>query len=236
VDRLPVALGLMTAGELRYETHESIIAAHLDGVISRHYVIQNGPYLDNGRNQLVRIFQSPKVRDACTHLLMVDSDIAFDPQDIRDLYAAAQERAVVGAVYYSNFPGKGVCPIVYDWTTNELGLKTLEVIEAWDDGWPLYPVGHAGSGPDPIVRVEAIGAGFLMMRYEVVDVLEAVFGEPQPWFDEPVIDGMHFGEDLAFCIRAKNSGFGVWAHRGVEVAHIKPTIIGPQPGYKMAAP
>jgi hypothetical protein len=232
-DSLPVAIGLMTAGEMRFETHESVVNALINGACLRSFVIQNGPYLDNGRNNLVRTFMEG-CRDVCTHLLMVDSDIAFDADHVRTLYEAASDKAVVGGVYYSNFSDLGVKPVVYDWTTNELGMKTLEVIEAWDDGFPMWPTRHKGSGPDPLVKVEAMGAGFLMIRYEVLDVLEALYGDPQPWFDEPVVDGIHFGEDLAFCQRVKDAGFSVWAHREVEVAHIKPCLLGPQQGFKLA--
>jgi hypothetical protein len=222
----------MTAGEIRFELAESIQACIVTHTISRAYYLQCGPYLDNGRNNLCRVFNDPQVRDACTHLLMVDSDIAFHPDDVRLLYAEAEDKGVVGGVYYSNYGGVAK-PVVYDWTTNEIGLKTLEVIDRWDDGWPFWPTRHAGRGPDPMVKVPAMGAGFLMIRYEVLDVLEALHGEPQPWFEEPVRDGVHFGEDLAFCLRAADAGFSVWAHRGVEVAHIKPAQMGPQPGSRV---
>ena len=135
---------------------------------------------------------------------------------------------MVSGIYYSGYP-EGPRPVVYDWTVNELGLKTMEVIEEWDDGWPTWPyTDPSPEGLDPIVRVQATGAGFMMIRYEVLDVLEKLHGDPQPWFSEPVIDGIHYGEDLAFCLRAQDAGFGVWAHRGVEVSHYKNTLLGPR--------
>lgn len=232
MDQLPVAIAVMTAGDVRMETAESIYACIVTKTIAQTYFVQSGPYLDNGRNNVVRVFNDPMVRDRCTHLLMVDSDVSFTPDDVRALYEAAQDRAVVAGIYYSIYEGLPK-PVVYDWTTNAVGLKTMEVIDAWDDGWPFWP--HQGNkeGLEPVVRVEAAGAGFLMIRHEVLDVLEAVHGDPQPWFAEPVIDGIHYGEDLAFCLRAKDAGFGVWAHRGVEVVHHKMTRFGPEPGSKV---
>jgi hypothetical protein len=226
---LPVALGVMTAGEIRMETAQSIGVAIADEVIAQMFYVQSGPYLDNGRNEMVRIFRDPMVRERCTHLLMVDSDIAFSNSDIVALYEACEERAVVSGIYYSSFEGTPL-PIIYDWTTNSAGLKTLKVIDHWDDGWGLWPRSENREGLDPLVKVEATGGGFLMIRYEVLDVLEKLHGEPQPWFCEPTIDGVHFGEDLAFGMRVKDAGFSVWAHRGVEVTHYKVTQIGPQPG------
>jgi hypothetical protein len=235
METLPVAIGMITAGEIRFESVQSICACLATETVARTFFVQNGPYLDNGRNELVRTFNTPEVRDYCTHLLMVDSDIAFTPEDVRVLYDAAQERAVVGGVYYNNFGGT-IKPIVYDWATVEAGgveRRTLAVIDRWEDGWPLWPIGHKGSGPEPLVKVAAMGAGFLMMRYEVLDVMGEVYGEPQPWFDEPVIDGVHFGEDLSFCNRVWERGFSVWAHREVEVAHVKSVLLGPEPEYKV---
>ena len=231
-DQLPVAVAVMTAGELRMETAESIYASIVTKTISRTYFVQSGPYLDNGRNNVVKVFLDPQVRDACTHLLMVDSDVAFHPDDVRALYEASQDHAVVSGVYYSMYP-EGLKPVIYDWTVNEQGLKTMEVISAWEDGWKFWPNGAKQPDVDPLVRVEASGAGFLMIRYEVIDVLQELHGDPQPWFSEPVIDGIHYGEDLAFCIRAKDAGFSVWAHRGVEVSHYKNTLLGPQAGSRV---
>jgi GT2 family glycosyltransferase len=232
-DPLPVALAVMTAGDIRMECVEGIGSSIATQTVSQFWITQSGPYLDNGRNNVVKTFQDPQVRERCTHLLMVDSDIGFTPDDVIDLYDAAQDRAVVSGVYYSSFSGFAQ-PIIYDWAENELGMKTLSVIDHWEDGWSFWNQKPNREGIDPLVKVQAAGAGFLMIRYEVIDVLESVHGEPQPWFDEPVIDGIHFGEDLAFCMRVKDAGFSVWAHRDVEVAHYKNTVIGPIAGSKVA--
>lgn len=227
---LPVHIGLMTGGEIRYETATSLCAAIAQQAISEVTFTHSGPYLDAGRNNVVKTFCDPRIRERCTHLLMLDSDIMFNVSDVELLYEAScepgRERAVVGGVYYNNFDGRPG-PVVYDWGTNALGQKILEPIKEWDDGYPSWPDSTDPGDLSPLTRVEGIGAGFLMIRYEVIDVLYQVFGEPQPWFSEPVVDGIHFGEDLAFCQRVKDSGFSVWAHRGVKLRHVKPVQIGP---------
>jgi hypothetical protein len=226
----------MTAGNLRMECVEGITRCIATETISQFFITQAGPYLDNGRNDVVKTFCDPRVRERCTHLLMVDSDIGFTPQDVIDIYEASNEeghqRAVVCGVYYSAWDNVAK-PVVYEWGETPQGLKTLNVIEEWEDGWSFWNTKPNREGLDPLVKVEAAGAGFMMIRYEVIDVLAKVFGDPQPWFSEPVIDGIHYGEDLAFCQRVKDSGFSVWAHRGVELAHFKTTLVGPIPGSRV---
>src|ERR1700722_1757396 len=117
----------MTAGDLRMECVEGIGSCIASQTVAQFWITQSGPYLDNGRNNVVKTFNDPRVRERCSHLLMVDSDIGFTPQDVRDIYDACQDRAVVSGVYYSAFSGVAH-PVVYDWTTNSAGMKTLDVI------------------------------------------------------------------------------------------------------------
>lgn len=230
---LPVALAVMTAGDIRMETSQGINACIATNLISQTFMVQSGPYLDNGRNNMLRVFEDAAVRKNCTHLLMVDSDIGFHPQDVRALFEAMDEPGVLSGIYYSAYDG-WPRPVIYDWTVNEAGLKTMEVIKEWEDGWAMWP-NPAKEGLEPVVDVQACGAGFMLIHQDVCDDLAKTFGDPQPWFSEPVIDGVHFGEDLAFCLRVKDAGFPVRAHRGVEVAHYKTTILGPMPGSRVVA-
>lgn len=61
--------------------------------------------------------------------------------------------------------------------------------------------------PDGWFRPFLIGAGFLAVRRAVFEKL------PQPWFD-----GSY--EDFAFCVKAQDAGFKVWAHSGFICSHM----------------
>lgn len=232
---LPVALSVMTAGEIRYETAESICRVVATETVSQAFFVQHGPYLDQGRNKMVRVFNDERIRERCTHLLMVDSDIAFTPEDVIKLYEA--DKPIVSGVYYSLFDGFPK-PVIYEHTV-VMDHKRMDAIGKWPDGWPTWAQRMVGAKVDtselePVVQVAAAGAGFLMIHSDVLDAMGKEFGEPQPWFSEPVIDGIYFGEDLAFCLRAQDLGFDVWAHRDVEVGHTKSTPIGPTPAGNIA--
>jgi hypothetical protein len=209
-------IGCITAGNVRAECCESIIALVATRTVSWVVFHRSGPYLDDARNELIRHFNREEFAD-CTHLLMVDSDIEFTPDDVRTLYEA--DLPVVTGIYHSQFPA-GVLPIVYDWDVTEAGQKILLPITAWADAWPMWPERY--DGPlDPVVDIQGCGGGFLMIRRDVLDALAEIHSEPLPWFAEEVYDTIHFGEDLTFCLRVRELGVNVAAHRGVQVAHHK---------------
>jgi hypothetical protein len=106
-----------------------------------------------------------------------------------------------------------------------VGRKGLTPIVSWPDGWPMWP----REGPDsldPLTKVTAVGGGFLMIHRSVLTSLREIHGEPLPYFDEPILDGIHLGEDIGFCIRCADAGFDVWVHRGVQVGHYKHMRLG----------
>jgi hypothetical protein len=197
------AIGVICAGNVKMECVQSLIGALGNHIVDTVYLHQSGPYLDDGRNFLVRVFNSPEL-EHCDRLLMVDSDIEFSPEDVTKL--AEDDLPVVSGVYY-NPVGQGVLPVVYQWGDLDGRHRLLNVTEWGDEG--------------PISEVDGVGAGFLMIGRDVFHKLEFVYGEPQPWFAEDIVDGIHYGEDLTFCLRAKEAGFSIHVDRDVQVAHHK---------------
>ena len=215
-----VAIGVMSAGEIRMETAESLIAAMATHAAKIVFFWQQGPYLDDGRNHLCRIFcYDVFEQHGCDRLLMVDSDIEFLPQDVTRL--AELDLPIVSGTYFNAYDNI-VRPVVYDWCENEVGLKTLAVIGGWPDSEddPDY---------DPVTKVTSVGAGFLMIRRDALDTIGEIHGDPQPWFAEDVRDGIHFGEDHTFCLRAAEAGIDVCVDRSVNLAHHKHARIAKRP-------
>lgn len=233
--RLPVAIGVISSGQVDLDTVASMLVAVQEKAVRWVTLHRRGPYLDDARNAICRTFMDdPQFRE-CSALLMVDSDVIFTPADVAKLFDAGED--VVSGIYHS-VHGSLLLPVVHEWTEIDeemvedgglapemVGRKTLAPIISWSDGWPMWP----SAGPehlDPLIKVSAVGAGFLMIRRTVLEELRQIHGEPLPYFDEPVLDGIHVGEDIAFCLRCADAGFDVWAHRGVQVGHYKPIRLG----------
>lgn len=79
----------------------------------------------------------------------------------------------------------------------------------------LVPV--AGFG-DHLLEVDGCGFGAVLMKTEV---LEKCFDKYKTCF-MPVYG---FGEDLSFCIRAKELGYKIYADPRIEIGHIGKTVI-----------
>lgn len=216
-----IFLGCISAGTVTIQTAQSIERTTVSQGAKYVYYHHSGPYLDTGRNMIIRVFNRPEFRDA-DKLLMVDSDIEFLADDIRRL--DEDDLPIVSGVYHTAYD-QNVLPVVYEWADVN-GIRTMGPIGAWSD----CEIGEEATVDDPIVVAAGVGAGFLMVKREVLDVMEATYGDPLPWFAEEVYDGVHFGEDLTFCIRALKCGFETSVDRRVQVAHHKGIRLGgPQP-------
>lgn len=166
-----------------------------------------GPYLDDARNHLVYDFLQYGKGE---RLLILDSDIEFEPAHVQRL--VDDDLPIVSGLYHNIF-GAVLAPVVFNKTDPE-DWRTLHHIEAW-------------TSDDPIVQCDTVGAGFLMIRKDVIETFRAAYPKPCQWFHEPAIGEGHMGEDVGFCIRAAEQGIPVMVDRRVELNHYK-TVCLPQ--------
>lgn len=206
-----ICLGVMAAKDIAFECVESLFNVIIDQTAASMVLHRAGPYLDDGRNRLITKYY--EIGGNCDRLLMVDSDIEFTPQDIRML--AEHDLPVVSGVYLGSFE-KGILPVVYEWIEED-GEPNMCIFEEWPDGSLLDEYTD-----DPLLQVDGVGAGFLMIKREVLDQLWDTYGQPLPWFAEHVLHGKHWGEDLTFCHRLADNGIPVYIDRRVRVGHHKP--------------
>lgn len=150
--------------------------------------------VDWARNILGRSFRDgvdPYSGEKYTHALWLDDDHIFNP-DMAVRLAALGELDMVSAVYYQRTKPHHPAAYVKDDTDNR------------HKHWPLMVI------PPAVVEIDACGFGALLMRREVLE------GTPEPWF---TLD-WQAGEDIAFCVRAKEHGFRVWLAGDYQIGHL----------------
>ena len=160
--------------------------------------------IDQGRNQLA----TDALLDGFEETLWIDSDIGFHPDSVDRLRSHAQP--LVCGVY----PQKG--------------KRALACHIA--PGTPAMVFGRHGG----LVEVLYAGAGFLLVRREVyltiqhrlqLPVCNERFGHPTiPFFLpmlRPIDDGYwYLAEDYAFCQRALECGYKIYADTSIRLWHI----------------
>ena len=166
-----------------------------------------------------------------THLLFIDADIGFSPEQALALLAA--DKDVCGAVY----PLKRL-----DWdrirTQAKAGIQnlassTLNYVMDLKEGEELPPAGE-------FFQVKYLGTGFMMIRREVFAQMAERYPEtrfkqihlglnidaaktPAHAFFDCMIDpdsGEYLSEDYTFCKRWTQTGGEIWAYANSRLAHV----------------
>ena len=179
--------------------------------------VGSGPRIASARNDVVRTF----LRSSAEWLLMIDTDMVFAPSAVDRLLEVADptHRPIVGGLCFGGGRGGRLFPTLYRLRpTSDGHPEPVEVVEDYPE--------------DTLVRVDATGAAFLLMHRATLKRIGRTYGGdrmdgPAPWFIEgSVYKGLSFGEDWAFCMRAKELGIAVHVHTGVEIGHVKPVVLG----------
>jgi hypothetical protein len=129
-------------------------------------------------------------------LMWIDSDIQWTPQDFARLY-------------YSDKDIVSGCYLMMDRST-PIYQNVLSPMMREEDLLRY----------DAPFKTNGVGFGFLCVKSGVFEAIS------RPWFSLVGTDsqfGMEviLGEDLAWCIKAKNAGFDIWVDPAVKVSHHK---------------
>lgn len=198
----------------------------------------------DARNQLVERF----MRSICTHLLFVDSDITFRPEDVKVLIEHANdERKIVCGLYPKKKPNWEMIQHLA-----KLGAPShvLQTQLGTLDNSMFEPLDPPPSTLQP-VRVKSTGSGFILISKDVFTKIRAKFPEytyyeknnyedghteRYAYYDTRMIevDGkrQHLGEDVSFCFLAKDAGFDTWCCPWVNLGHIGSTEYKSRVNYK----
>lgn len=129
-------------------------------------------------------------------LLMVDSDMVIPTDTIMRLLAH-DKPVVAGLAFKRSAPYQ--CAAYDTIAPAQDGTWNLRALREW---------------PEALVQVAGVGTACMLIRREALTAI------PQPWFF-PV---QHLGEDLAFCVRAREAGIPIHVDTTVKTRHL--TTIG----------
>lgn len=155
------------------------------------------------RNELVRDFLSS---DA-THLMWIDADIGFDPQDIVTMVAA--DKDMICGLY----PGKAInWEQVADAVRNDVPIEQLS---AYSGTAVAVSDGVAPSTDEPF-EVTSAGMGFMLVQRRVYEVLADHV--PEGDFYTPAA-GSGLSDDYHFCRLVREHGMTIHAAPWVRLTH-----------------
>lgn len=201
-----ITIGCVHPGDLSWELHESI--RRMDLTTGIHEIgVKSGPLIARARNEIVEAFL--KELPDSEHLLMVDTDIRFFPDDVEKLVKA--DRPIISALY------TGLHPSAESFPVGSVRREGSLVKLTWED--------LPKSGITPIA---GCGMGMCLIKREVLETLAAQRKGRKLWpFAETEIANEVMGEDITFCVRAEAFGFQTYLDVDVPVGHVKSGTIMP---------
>lgn len=170
-----------------------------------------GSLIVQNRNKLMEQF----IKSDLQWFLFLDTDIVFPDDTLDQLLAAAlaEDAGVTAGIYWSILRGR-LLPV---WTSPQ------------DDerGIPMAGVQIEDPAADQLVPLGSTGMGCTLIRRDVIEKMNEVYShDDHRWFGHDLcrIDNqpVRLGEDVTFCVRARQLGFKIIGHPGVRCGHIKP--------------
>ena len=140
------------------------------------------------------------INEDFSHVLWLDADMIFGPELLEDLSFSG--KSFISGVAAARRPPHMICLF------KDLNLNSLKHFELEDmDGEPF----------------EIAGCGFACVLIET-----AILRDVCVSFKTCFLPMADYGEDLAFCLRAKEMGYHIWADPTVRLGHIGHNAVWPE--------
>jgi hypothetical protein len=200
-----VAICIPARGQMEVTTafDLTMMAAYMAGKknIDLNVYTSQGTLIFDQRNSLVHT----AVVEKCDYILFIDADMRFPKTTLERLLAHKKDIIGVNATTRM-MPPK---PTARNIQINEDGsVDWLEVFSNKEKG---------------IGKVDAIGCGVMLIKTSCLKNI------PQPYFYfEQLLKGKLLGEDIYFCIKAKDAGIDTWVDHdlSMEIGHVGSYIYG----------
>ena len=194
-----IAICIPARGQMEVTTafDLTMMAAYMAGKknIDLNVYTSQGTLIFDQRNSLVRT----AVEEKCDYILFIDADMRFPKTTLERLLAHKKDIIGVNATTRM-MPPK---PTARNIQINEDGsVDWLEVFSNKEKG---------------ISKVDAIGCGVMLIKTSCLKNI------PQPYFYfEQLSKGKLLGEDIYFCIKAKDAGIDTWVDHdlSMEIGHV----------------
>lgn len=207
------------------------------------YFLFNESLITRARNYCVDEF----LRSGATHLMFIDSDIGFNPQDILALLAIQTDDSpydVIGGPY----PKKCISwEKIKQAVDKGVADKDPNILEKFVGDYVFNPKSHQKEIPigEPVEVLE-IGTGFMMVRRKTFEDYEKAFPhlhykpdhvrtehfdgsrEIMAYFD-CIIDPeskRYLSEDYMFCYNVQKMGSKVWFCPWMQLQHVGSYVFG----------
>jgi hypothetical protein len=216
--------GFYTQGLLQTQ---NLLPKH--GITVSFSFLFNESLIQRARNLLAQQF----LKSEATHMLFIDADIKFNPDDI--LHMVHADKDIICGIY----PKKEI-----NWETVKNAIDsnvTIENLKHHTGAFVVNLVGYEKQATVPINQPLEIwngGTGFMLIKREVFEGMK----DKLPWYlnnvqemrsganGEKVIEyfatmiedktNLLLSEDYYFCKKAREHGFKVWAAPWAQLAHI----------------
>lgn len=165
-----------------------------------NYSFAIGSLVADARNRIV----DDAFRTGVERILFIDSDMVFDPDMAYRLQAcmtATGADVVCGIMTTRKHP---IEPVIYkalSWEEDENGYLKINK-ETYRD----YPI-------DSVFEIAACGFGACLVTTEICKKIMGIYGAPFT-----PLPGL--GEDLTFCIKAREAGGKIFCDSRIKVGHI----------------
>lgn len=189
---IKILIGMPALSEMKTETATALImaTAKLDYKATLH--IHKSCYVHDARNKIV---ETAKEKGS-THLMFIDSDMAFPYDGIGRLMA--HDLDVVGGLYYRRQPPH--YPTISQLVTDDKGVQS-----------PVIPNDFP---TDKLFQVWGLATGFLLIKMSVFEKLQA------PYFYFGKLGEKELGEDYYFCKLVNDAGFKIWCDPTIPLGHV----------------
>ena len=162
-----------------------------------------GSYIAESRNLVVKEF----LKTSCTWLLFFDNDVVFNPNILELLSALTDEQhKIIGSFYLNYYVDGNLHPTWLEYNSNG-DLQTVGNIEN-----------------NKLINVASVGMGGTLIHRDVFETIQKrrQASDNWIWYGHDIDKkGERMGEDVTFCLRAKQYGFNTYGYTGVQLGHRK---------------